>query len=945
MATNDKNIMTNLVGQTLNNYQIIELLGGGGMAQVYKAYHPGLDVYRAIKVIRPEFVNQPGFKERFQREAQAVAKLRHPNIVQAHDYGVQDNLFFMVMEFIEGQDLKDYLKQHGSIRPFSEIAHIIEQVAAALHYAHQAGVLHRDIKPANIMLTANKQAILTDFGIAKILQREPAGEQTEAGVSIGTPAYMSPEQARGLPDIGPTADLYSLGIVLYEMLTGRVPYIADTPLAVILKVVNDPLPPPRTFSPDIPDVLQGVALKATAKNPAQRYQTGEAFIDGLKRSLSPTATDAPIPVATVAPPPAVAPPQQPPLMSKKMAWLVGGAFAVLIMLCAIVTIGDAILFFWPTPAPSLATWQFVVDASSGMNEPLEGKTKIDIARAALAKELRILPENVNAGLRVFGGQTSGRTACEDTKLLVEPAIRRSQNITSALAKVIPKGEAPLTEAIVQTIGDFDLTSDTKNTLIVITAGLDTCEADAITQLQTLTRRLGIEFDLHLIGLGVKDPTQSQQLEHLAQAAGGDYYAADNEEDVGRVLHDQISLLQGTPVAARPSPTPTPVSPTNTPPPPTSTPVPTPVPPQPLPASPFGRVAFISRKDGNEEIYLANGDGSGITNLTNSPARDRSPSWSPDGGRLAFVSTRDKNSEIYVVDGGGLTNLTNQPFDDWDPGWSPDGQHLIFTSVRDANDEIYIMNPDGSGLTNLTNNPDDDWNPTWSPDGQHIAFASNRDGNNEIYVMNPDGSGLINLTKHPSKDNDVFSWSPDSQHIAFETEERDGNEEIYVMKVDGSGAINLSNNPNKDQWPSWSPDGQRITFTSVRNDNGYQVYVINVDGSGLTQLTTKNNQGNDRSVWSPDGNHLLFESYRNDGPEEIYIMSPDGSGQMRLTNREGADRPCAWSPDSQHIAFEFGTPGGSSKWDIFLMNADGSGQVNLTNSPTQNEDCRDLVWAP
>lgn len=343
--------MTNLVGQTINQYQITEHLGDGGMAYVYKAYHPGLDVYRAIKIIRPEFVNQPGFKERFQREAQAVARLRHSNIVQIHDYGVHNNLYYMVMEFIEGQDLKDYLKQHGAIRPFSQVVNIIEQIASALHYAHRQGILHRDIKPANIMLTPRHEVILTDFGIAKILQQETQeGAKTEVGVSIGTPAYMAPEQARGLAEVGPTADIYSLGIVLYQMLTGRVPYMADTPLAVILKVINDPLPPPRSFSPDIPDVLQGVVLKATAKNPTDRYQTAEAMVDGLKRSLDPTSTLSGTTVKVITPPAK---------SSLPLLWI-GAGVILAIIICMIlfgvmfgpsVTQAVSILLQTPTPTP------------------------------------------------------------------------------------------------------------------------------------------------------------------------------------------------------------------------------------------------------------------------------------------------------------------------------------------------------------------------------------------------------------------------------------------------------------------------------------------------------------------------------------------------------------------------------------------------------------------
>lgn len=276
--------MDNLVGKTLGNYQVVEQLGRGGMANVYKAYHPGLAIYRAIKVIRPEFGNASDFRERFQREAQAVAAMRHPNIVQIHDFGEADGLYYMVMEFVPGTDLKALLQKRGQIRPFQDALKILEQVGSALDYAHKRNLIHRDIKPANIMLDQEgKQAILMDFGIAKLVQSEH--QMTQTGVGIGTPAYMAPEQARGQRDVGPTADLYALGIVLYEMLTGQLPFSADTPLAVMLKVVNDPLPLPRYISPDIPDVLQGVILKATAKNPADRYQTAEALLDGFRQAL------------------------------------------------------------------------------------------------------------------------------------------------------------------------------------------------------------------------------------------------------------------------------------------------------------------------------------------------------------------------------------------------------------------------------------------------------------------------------------------------------------------------------------------------------------------------------------------------------------------------------------------------------------------------------------
>jgi hypothetical protein len=275
-----------------------------------------------------------------------------------------------------------------------------------------------------------------------------------------------------------------------------------------------------------------------------------------------------------------------------------------------------------------------------------------------------------------------------------------------------------------------------------------------------------------------------------------------------------------------------------------------IPPTPTPSAPAarGRIAFASDRDGNFEIYVMNADGSGVTRLTNNPADDRFPSWSPDGKRIAFTSDRDGNREIYVMnaDGSGVTRLTNSPAPDGVPSWSPDGKRIAFDSERDGNREIYVMNADGSGVTRLTNNPSIDGGPSWSPDGRRIAFASDRDGNFEIYVMNADGSGVTRLTNSPG-DDWTPSWSPDGRRIAF-TSNRDGgwyNWEIYVINVDGSGETNLTNESYLQVWPSWSPDGRRIAFAS--NRYGWEIYVMNADGSGVTRLTS--NPGQDPS-WSP-----------------------------------------------------------------------------------------------
>lgn len=294
-----------------------------------------------------------------------------------------------------------------------------------------------------------------------------------------------------------------------------------------------------------------------------------------------------------------------------------------------------------------------------------------------------------------------------------------------------------------------------------------------------------------------------------------------------------------------SPTPTPTifaGPTHTP---SRSPTTTTIPPIATP-TPGGRIAFVSNRDGNNEIYVMNADGSGVTRLTNNPSDDASPSWSPDARRIDFVSNRDGNYEVYVMndDGSGVTRLTNNQRADWGPSWSPGGTRIAFVSDPHGDDDIYVMSLDGSGHTNLTNNTAEDWWPCWSPDGSRIAFVSDRDGDSEIYTMDADGSDVDCLTSDSGFD---LSWSPDGKHIAF-VSDRDGNWEVYVMNADGSEQRNVTNKRAKDWWPWWSPDGRHMTFVSDRDGN-YEIYVMNTDGSGVTNLT--NNAAWDASPsWSP-----------------------------------------------------------------------------------------------
>ena len=275
--------MSKLIGQTIGQYQIVEHLGKGGMAEVYKAYQPSLDRYVAIKILHPIVATDQQFLDRFQREARSVATLRHQHIVQIFDFGNQGKTYFMVMEFVDGQTLKqklNALRGEGHVMSPEEASKILNQVAQALDYAHERGLIHRDIKPANILLTSEGDAVLSDFGIARMIE---STRQTMTGV-VGTPEYMSPEQGQGM-ELDTRSDIYALGVVLYEMLTGGMPYQADTPLAIIFKHVRDPLPLPRQVNSDIPELVERVILKSLAKSPGDRHASAGEMATALERAV------------------------------------------------------------------------------------------------------------------------------------------------------------------------------------------------------------------------------------------------------------------------------------------------------------------------------------------------------------------------------------------------------------------------------------------------------------------------------------------------------------------------------------------------------------------------------------------------------------------------------------------------------------------------------------
>jgi putative two-component system response regulator len=278
-------------GTTLGPYRVMERLGRGGMAAVYRAYHPALDRYVAIKVLPDFFADEPDYRERFQQEARSVARLKHPNILEVFDFGYQDGTAYLVLELVEGGTLADRV---GKPMELEQVVRLIEQVASALDHAHANGVLHRDIKPSNILIHSDGTPVLADFGLARMVGQ--LHRLTSSGTVMGTPEYMSPEQAADEP-LSPASDVYSLAIVAYEMLTGRVPFECDTPAATLLSHVTKPMPPTLELRGELSAHVEEVLRRALSKRPQDRYSSAAAFAAALRPAAWPSRRGDDLPIA------------------------------------------------------------------------------------------------------------------------------------------------------------------------------------------------------------------------------------------------------------------------------------------------------------------------------------------------------------------------------------------------------------------------------------------------------------------------------------------------------------------------------------------------------------------------------------------------------------------------------------------------------------------------
>ncbi len=696
----------------IGRYEIRGKLKQGSIATLYRAYDPIAKREVAIKILPPEVLYQPRFRERFEREIQIIAALEHPAIVPVYDFGEEAETAqpYFVMRLMSGGSLTNRLEK-GPLS-LAETIRIFYRLAPALDRAHAKDIIHRDLKPDNILFDEDGEPYLTDFGIAKLT--ETAGSITGSGV-VGTPAYMSPEQAGGEKDIDGRSDLYALGVILFQMLTGKMPYDADTPMGIAVKHITEPTPKILGVKPDLPPQIEEIIQKAMAKKPEERYRTAAEFANALAgRDVGPSPSLARRPAA----------PPVPLRRKSKLPWIAGALSGLILV------------------APIAA---FVISGSS----QITGQQTATVAAAALA------------ALASERSERSEQTLTAAAELLQanEMATARAQ-LTPLAASTTPSETLTPTQTASATLTPTDTPIDTSTPTGTATPTITPTPAPTLfgggagriafvskrdgnneLYLLTITEALQSANDLRAIRITDNQandsfPTWSPDGKQLAFFSDRDgnteIYAlevekalqSDGDPNVTRLTHRPGSDFNPT-------------------------------------WSPDGqRIAFISSWDGNNRVYAINADGSGAQELTNLRADHESPAWSPDGNRIAFSTNRDGNYEIYVMDADGSnpTRLTSDVGEDSFPAWSPDSRQIVFSSNREGNYELYVMNADGSNLTQLTTALGDDTFPAWSPDGTKITFTAYRDGNPEIYLMNANGSGVVRLTNNPASDFAAV-WQP------------------------------------------------------------------------------------------------------------------------------------------------------------------------------------------
>jgi eukaryotic-like serine/threonine-protein kinase len=764
-----------------DRYRLERELGAGGMATVYLAEDLKHRRKVAIKVLRPELAATLG-SDRFGREIEVAARLQHPHILGLLDSGEASGFLYYVMPFVEGETLRERLGKRGEL-PVGEAVRLLAEIADALEAAHRQGVVHRDIKPENVLLSG-RHAMVMDFGVAKAVTEAADREQlTTAGVALGTPAYMAPEQATADPHLDGRVDIYAIGVLGYEMLTGHPPFHGLNPQQTLAAHVTEPPVPVATRRPGTPPALDAIIMKCLAKRPADRYQTADELVAALEPlttpsgGITPTATR-PLPAAQA---------------SRRQRWPTVAVAAV-----GVALIGIAIWSFWRGAPDTLEVGRrsrVTLDPGLEVDPALSPDGRFVAYAGGTTRETKLFVRQLEGGspvpiTRDVSGNLRRPVWSPDGTRIAFNSSRGIELVPAfgGIPKLLVGGETP------QAIADLAWSPDGRSLAYRLGDTLYTRAAEGGPP-----RRVATAYELH-------SPAWSPDGSWIAFVSGNRGFVSPGSR-FGNIAPSAIWIApaaggQAIAVTDNRSLNTSPVWPARQ-----------------------RALLFVSNRDGGRDIYrlalrrsgqpdgpptrLTTGlnahsisvsaDGKRIAysvyretaNIWTLPIPERAPvsisqatpvtageqiieavGVSHDGRWLAFDSDRSGNQDIYrvPVTGGEPEQLTNDPQDDFGPAWSPDGKEIAFHSFRNGNRDVFIIPAAGGPAEAVVPTPAQERGPRWSGNGQQLVFASDRSGRYALYTVARKGGRWgtpARLTPDLQAGGGVrFSWSPDGRYVAY-----------------------------------------------------------------------------------------------------------------------------------------------------------------------------------
>jgi Tol biopolymer transport system component len=834
-------------GSRLGPYEILTLVGAGGMGEVYRARDPRLGRDVAIKILPAAISADAARLRRFEQEARATAALNHPNIVTIYSVEQADGLPFVTMEFVEGASLAQLISRAGM--PLGRLLPIAIALADAISAAHSRGIVHRDLKPSNVMVAADDRVKVLDFGLAKLLHVEsadlgasalPTEPLTDPGLIVGTLPYMSPEQVQGKP-LEQRSDIFSLGVILYELATGQRPFKGETSALLLSSILKDTPPLASEISSGVPRELGRIIRHSLAKDPAQRYQTAidvRNELAELQQDLSSGSLQAPVAPSRAG-------------WSGGSMW-VGAALLLSIAAAAYAAWRSAYPPFRAAAPANFAFEQLTNQRGVEWYPSLtpDGKWFVYEGKAA---------GNADIYLQSVGGQNPINLTKDSPDDDREPAFSpdgesiafRSSRQGGGIFVMGRTGES------VRRLTDSGYSPAWSPDGTTIVYAMDDATVDGrafVSALRTVTVATGEQrkiFD--------GDAVQPSWSPHGLRIA---YWKAFGGH-LGQRDLSTIPASGGTavPVTLDPAVDWNPIW------------------------SPDGRYLFFSSDRGGTmnlwrvPIDERTGATLGPPETLSAPASSAAlMSMSADGRSLAYTAlTSSQTIESVSFDaasgsarGTPVTVIGgSRPFTGPDP--SPDGRWLTFYSLAPQLD-VFLSRSDGSGMRQLTNDPANDRNPTWSPDGSQITFMSNRDGMSQIWSIKPDGSGLRRLTSPTTGASSFNQWSHDGSKMAYRgaTPPDDSTMFVFDPRVNWKDqkltTMREAVEPGRYFGPwSWSPDGGELAGTASGVERSSGPIVIYSFATG-NYKRVYDSESADSPIWLNDGRNLLVQE-----PSRILLL--------------------------------------------------------------------------